>query len=79
MAMAQNTGPSKNQLCVGIGCDNHKRSVFILEGYGKPSSQKTMDAFSHRIASGSTLVHDKEKSHQQLARESEKINCGDFI
>ncbi|MFA6845436.1 MAG: hypothetical protein WCR02_06895 [Sphaerochaetaceae bacterium] len=28
-----------------------------------------MDAFSHRIASGSTLVHDKEKSHQQLVRE----------
>jgi hypothetical protein len=28
-----------------------------------------MDAFSNRIAPGSTLVHDKEKSHQQLVRE----------
>jgi hypothetical protein len=62
-------GLSKNQLCIGIGCDSHKRSVFIFEGYGKTSGKKTMDAFSNRIAPGSTLVHDKEKSHQQLVRE----------
>lgn len=59
-------GLSMNQLCIGIGCDSHNRSVFLFEGYGKTSGRKTMDAFSDRIAVGATLVHDKEKSHQKL-------------
>jgi hypothetical protein len=45
--------------------------MFVFEGTGKTSGKKTLDAFASHIASGSTLVRDKEKSHRKLV---EKLN-----
>jgi transposase-like protein len=61
-------GLSVNQMCIGIAC-NGRYSVFFLEGYGKTSARKTMEAFSRLIKPGSVLVHDKEKSHHKLVKE----------
>lgn len=61
----QYRGLSRNQMCIGIACDA-KRSVFILEGYGKTSKKKTLEAFSTHIKEGSHLIHDKEKAHSAL-------------
>ena len=59
-------GLSRNQLCIGVACDSHKRSIYVLEGFGKTSESKTIETFSSHIAPGSTLVHDMEKSHRKL-------------
>jgi transposase-like protein len=64
-------GLSRNQLCIGVARDSHGQSMFVFEGTGKTSGKKTLDAFSSHIAPGSTLVHDKEKSHRKLV---EKLN-----
>lgn len=65
----QYRGLSRNQICIGIGCDLAGHVYCTIEGHGKTSSQKTMDAFSHHIEPGSTLVHDMEKSHGKLVKE----------
>lgn len=59
-------GLSRNQICIGAGCDDSGRSVFIREGFGKTSKAKTDAAFGSRIAPGSTLVHDMEGAHDIL-------------
>ena len=58
-------GQSLNQICIGIACDNTKTVIFV-EGLGKTSQRKTLDAFGSHIKEGSTLIHDKEKSHNVL-------------
>ena len=63
-------GLSRNQMCIGVGCDAHA-SIFQWEGFGKTSSKKTMDAFGGRIQKGSHLDHDKERGHARLVRELE--------
>ena len=65
----QYRGLSRNQICIGIGCDLDGHVYGTIEGFGKTSSQKTMDAFSHHIELGSTLIHDMEKSHGKLVKE----------
>lgn len=58
-------GLSRNQICIAVGCDRHK--VYLaVEGNGKTSQKKTLDAFSSHIASGAHLIHDEEKSHKVL-------------
>lgn len=59
---------SHNQICIGAATD--KRNVLcFVEGFGKPSQRKSFQAFSNCIASGSTLVHDKEAAHRKLVSE----------
>ena len=66
-------GLSKNQLCIGVACDS-ERILCILEGKGKPSQQKTYEAFKSHIAPQSTLVHDKESSHKRLVKKLNLIS-----
>jgi len=58
-------GLSHNQICIGAATDKENVVCFV-EGTGKPSQRKTYDAFSQHIATGSTLVHDKEATHKKL-------------
>jgi len=62
----QYRGLSRNQICIGIGCDLSGHVFCTVEGYGKTSSSKTIDAFSQHIEPGSTLIHDMEKAHRKL-------------
>ena len=58
-------GLSHNQICIGAATDK-ENVVCVIEGTGKPSQRKTYEAFSARIAKGSTLVHDEESTHKKL-------------
>lgn len=59
-------GLSRNQMCIGVGCDSNGKAVFVWEGFGKTSKKKTRCAFGERITAGSHLVHDKERAHAVL-------------
>jgi hypothetical protein len=59
-------GLSRNKICIGIACDDRRRSYYVQEGYGKTSGAKTLAAFGEHIARGSLLVHDMEKAHRKL-------------
>lgn len=67
-------GLSRNQICIGVGTDEHGRTVFVTEGCGITTAAKTMAAFGDKIARGSTLVHDMESSHNRLVRELGLVN-----
>lgn len=56
---------SRNQICIGVATDK-KHTICFLEGFGKPSQKRSYDTFKDHIASGSTLIHDKEKAHKKL-------------
>ena len=58
-------GLSHNQICIGAATDKENIVCFV-EGTGKPSQRKTFDAFSAHIATGATLVHDRESTHKKL-------------
>ena len=58
-------GLSRNQICVGVATDK-KHTICFVEGFGKPSQKHSYDTFKDHIASGSTLIHDKEKTHKKL-------------
>lgn len=58
-------GISGNQICIGVATDK-KHTVCLLEGYGRPTMKKSYETFKSHIASGSTLIHDKEKTHRLL-------------
>ncbi len=60
-------GISRNQICIGVATDK-KNTLFLVEGYGKPSQKKTFETFHKHIEVGSTLFHDKEQAHAQLIR-----------
>lgn len=60
-------GLSRNQICIGIACDREHVICFV-EGAGKTSQAKTIDAFSSHISPGSNLIHDKEKGHNKLVK-----------
>ena len=61
-------GLSRNQICIGVATDK-KHTVCIMEGYGKPSQKRSFQAFKGHIQVGSTLIHDKEKTHKKLVSE----------
>ena len=63
-------GLSRNQICIGVATDK-KHTICFVEGFGKPTQRRSYDTFKDRIASGSTLIHDKEKTHRKLV---EKLN-----
>ena len=63
-------GLSRNKLCIAVATDGRGRSAFEPCGRGKPSARRALAAYSgHHVARGSTLLHDKEKSHRALVRE----------
>ncbi len=64
------SGLSRNQICIGVATDK-KQTICFVEGLGKPSQKRSYDTFKDHISSGSTLIHDKEKTHKKLV---EKLN-----
>lgn len=64
-------GVSRNQICIGIGCDSNGRLVCFAEGTGHTSFKRTWEAFGNHIKPESKLIHDKEHCHDILV---EKLN-----
>lgn len=64
----QKRGLSKNKICIAVAIDAFKNVVAVVCGHGKPSSKRIKDALLSRIAPGSVIVHDKERSHPALAK-----------
>jgi transposase-like protein len=58
-------GLSHNQICIGVATDK-RNAVCFVEGFGKPSQKKSLEAFSSHIAVGSKLIHDRETAHRKL-------------
>lgn len=58
-------GLSRNQICIGVATDK-KNTICFVEGFGKPSQKRSYETFKDHIAPGSTLIHDKEKTHKKL-------------
>lgn len=58
-------GLSRNQICIGVATDK-KNTICFVEGFGKPSQKRSYETFKNHIAPGSTLIHDKEKTHKKL-------------
>lgn len=66
-------GLSKNQHCIGIGCD--KNNIFAkVECLGKTSTEITKETFINHIEKGSRLIHDDEKSHILLVEKLDLID-----
>lgn len=63
-------GLSGSQICIAIGCDGKGRSFFSRLGLGKPSESGARAAYAGHIQRGSHLIHDMERSHKVLVRES---------
>jgi len=61
-------GISKNQICIGVATDK-TRTIFLVEGTGKPSQKRTYETFKNHIEPKSTLIHDKEQAHKKLVKE----------
>ena len=61
-------GLSRNQICIGVGIDE-EHCICLCEGFGKPSTTKTLSTFHNRIERGAELIHDKEKTHRQLVEQ----------
>lgn len=58
-------GISRNQICIGVATDR-KHTVCFMEKYGRPTEASSYRTFKSHIASGSVLVHDKDKTHKRL-------------
>lgn len=58
-------GVARNQLCIGIVRDG-THSVFLFEGFGKPTGKRALELFEDHIEIGFTLVHDMERAHGPL-------------
>lgn len=67
---ARKRGLSKQQICIAVAIDVHKNPVAIVCGHGKPSSKRIKGGLRSHIAEGSVIVHDKEKAHNALVRET---------
>jgi len=59
-------GLSRNKICIAVGCDDFGQSYFARAGFGKPSTQRVLDAYGSHIERGSHLIHDMEKAHRKL-------------
>lgn len=67
--MGRTKGLSREKACICLAIDVHKNVVLKLAGNGKPSGKRVLAALGRNIAKGSTLVGDKERAHNALARE----------
>ena len=65
---ARKRGLSKQKLCIAVAIDVRKNPVAVVIGHGKPSAKRVKDGLQSHIAEGSTIVGDKEKSHNSLAK-----------
>ena len=61
-------GLSRNKLCIAVAIDASKNMVAVVCGHGKPTSGRIRDALLGHVSPGSTIVHDREKSHRALVR-----------
>lgn len=60
-------GLSRNQYCIG-SITGGTKSIFLVEGRGKPSQRSTVDAFLPHITPKSTLIHDGDKAQLKLIK-----------
>lgn len=65
---ARKRGLSKQKLCIAVAIDIHKNPVAVEIGHGKPSARRLKEGLRNRIAEGSVIVGDKEKSHNALVK-----------
>lgn len=65
---ARKRGLSRQKLCIAVAIDVRKNPVAKVCGHGKPSSKRIKDALEGNIAEGPTLVGDRERAHNALAR-----------
>lgn len=63
-------GLSKDQYCIAVAYDKRHLYACVL-GMGKPSKERVWNAYGSHIKPGSTLIHDKEKSHSILVKNLE--------
>lgn len=74
-------GQSRNQMCIGVGCDKYTTYV-RYEGRGRTSKKKTWSTFKDHISPGAHLIHDMEGSHnvliEKLGLTSEVYNSKDL-
>lgn len=61
-------GLSRNKICIAIGIDGFKNVVAKIIGNGKPTKEGILYAFKDVIEEGATLVHDADKSHDELIK-----------
>ena len=82
---ARKHGLSAQKVCICVAIDVHKNLAAVACGHGKPSSERVRKALGARIAPGSLLIHDKERSHNVLVRElgleseAHKADVGDPV
>ena len=67
---ARRRGLSKQKLCMAVGIDARKEPVAVACGHGRPSAACIRAALGGRVAEGATPVHDRERAHDVLVRES---------
>ncbi len=60
-------GISSNKIGVGVAT-NKEKSIFVVTGTSKPSDTSTLRTYGTHIQEGSTIIHDKEKSHAALVK-----------
>ena len=70
----QKRGLSKNKICIAVGVDESGRSVFVNEGKGMTTTERTWAALGTRIARGTHVVHDMETAHNKLVRELKLVS-----
>lgn len=58
-------GISNNKIGIGVAT-NKEKSIFIVTWTSKPSFTSTLRTYGSHIREGSTIIHDKEKSHTSL-------------
>lgn len=68
--VARKRGLSRQKVCIAVAIDVRKNPVAVVCGRGKPSSARVLGALGGHIAEGSLVVHDRERAHGALIRES---------
>lgn len=75
-------GFSRNHLCIALGVQEKGPCFAEGAGRGKPSNARALQAYAPHIAPGSTLVHDKERSHAavvaKLGLSEERYNASEI-
>lgn len=59
-------GASRNQICIGVGCDKNGSVICLEEGKAHTSLKRTWNTFGTHIATGTHLIHDSEECHDIL-------------
>ena len=63
-------GLSRDLICIVTAIDSYKNMVAIISGHGKPSSKRIKDALKSHITLGCHIIHDGDRSHNALIRET---------